>query len=254
MRSAALTALCALATWLATAPAQARRLYRARFEVDTLEVEKPGFFAFDAQLGAAYGDGDDGSRLIVPDFELDVGITKWLELDIDSGYHYRKLGQESREWVGAPIWTALRFDLYSVKDDATGRTFGVGAQIGPRLPNLRNVGGVGAAGLVLVGGGNKSINVVGNFGLTADKQQALAFNYGVGLAYTLDEASKLAVVGQIAGAYYFQRDADQLLVLAGVQRSLNEDLEIQILLLTGPIYDGDRIGVLIGTTYRNGLW
>jgi hypothetical protein len=62
--------------------AHARRFFRARFETETLELEKPGEIELDTQLGGLYGDGPDGNRLIAPDFEADVGITRWLELDV----------------------------------------------------------------------------------------------------------------------------------------------------------------------------
>lgn len=248
----ALCASIAATGLLSPSRAEARRLFRARFEVDTLEVEKPGKLAFDAQLGSVYGDGADGSRLILPDFEVDLGITRWLELDVDTGYSYINVGSERREWVGQPIWTALRFDLYSKRNEVTGNNFGVGVQAGPRLPNLRNLGGVGFSGLVLFGGGTRKFHIVANLGSTADIEQALAFNYGVSAGYEFD--SKVSIVGQVAGVYYFQRDTDQLLLLVGVSRALTEELEIELLALGGPVYDGDRIGLLVGMTYRTGLW
>jgi hypothetical protein len=248
-------ALCSLVTavaLLSPSRAQARRLFRARFEVDTLEVEKPGKLAFDAQLGSVYGDGADGSRLILPDFEIDLGITNWLELDIDTGFSYVDIDNRKRKWVGQPIWTALRFDLYSEQNEATGRNFGVGVQAGPRLPNLRYLGGVGFAGLVLFGGGTRTFHVVANLGGTADVEQALAFNYGISAGYEFD--SKVSIVGQVAGVYYFRRDTDQLLLLFGVARAITDDLELELLALAGPVHDGDRLGLLVGMTYRTGLW
>jgi hypothetical protein len=243
-----------LVSWLQPLSAQARRLFRARFEVGTLEVEKPGALAIDGQLGATYGDGSDGSRLVVPDFELDIGLLKWLELDIDSAYSLVQLESGEREWVGEPVWTALRFDLYSWEREETGRTFGVGLQVGPRFPNLRNLGGVGFAGLLLFGGGTRTFHVVANVGGTVELAHAFGLIYGVGFQQELSDEHKIALVGQLAAITYFDDSPNQLLLSVGAQKALNEELEVQLVVLGGPAYEGDRIGVLAGATYRHGLW
>lgn len=252
--SRALSWLLCLPVAVVPLPAQARRLFRARFEVGTLEVEKPGALAIDAELGSIYGDGEDGLRLLLPDFELDLGVTEWLELDIDGGFTLLRLKERDQQWVGEPVWSALRFDLYSAEQEHTGRTFGIGLQLGPRWPSVRNVAGVGFAGLALVGGGTRSFHAVANLGSTIDRGQPPALNYGVSLELELPVGRKWALIGQVAGAHYFGGEHDQLFVNLGVSSELNEALELSLFALGGPAYQGDRFGLLAGMTYRSELW
>jgi hypothetical protein len=235
-------------------PAQARRLFRARFEVGQLEVEKAGVLAIDAELGPIYGDGEDGVRLLLPDFEVDLGLTAWLELDVDGAFSLVRVKERDQQWVGDPIWTALRFDLYSVEQEHTGNTFGVGLQLGPRWPNVRNVAGIGFAGLALVGGGTRDLHVVLNLGSTVDREQPVALNYGVDVELELATKRKWSLVAQVAGAHYFGGEHDQLFVNVGVSTELDDSLELSLLALGGPAYQGDRAGLLAGMTYRHGLW
>jgi hypothetical protein len=244
----------ALLSSLQPLPVQARRLFRARFEVGTLELEEAGAFAIDGQLGATYGDAEDGSRLVAPDFEVDIGLLKWLELDIDSGYSLVKLERGERHWVGEPVWTALRFDLYSWERGETGRTFGVGLQVGPRFPNLRNLGGVGFAGLLLFGGGTRTFHVVANIGGSVELAHAFGLIYGVGFQQELSDEHNIALIGQLAAIEYFDDSPSQLLLSVGAQKGLSDELEVELVVLGGPAYAGDRIGVLAGATYRHGLW
>jgi hypothetical protein len=243
--------------WLAwPQPAAARRFFRARFRPGTLEIQKVGELELEAELGGIYGDGDDGSRAPVPDFTLSVGLLRWLELDLDGSFAVTKLGRPDREWVGEPLWVAARADLYNFKDEQTGSSFGIGVQAGPRLPSVHNARGIGVGALALIGGGTKTLHAVLNLGSTVDAAQSASINFGVAVEYELALRHKWSLQGELAGAHYFgaETDPNQLLLLIGFGAELREGCELSLLALTGPVFEGDRLGLLAGFKYDHELW
>lgn len=245
----------ALLVLLSPERAEARRFFRARFRPNTLELQDPGQLEIDSEMGGIYGNGQDGTRTPAPDFELGLGVLDWLEVNIDSSFSETQLGTQNKQFVGEPIWLSGRFDVYSFEDKKTGSTFGIGAQVGPRLPNIGNARGVGVAGVGLIGGGTQAFNVVLNAGSTFDASQSVAVTYGLDLEYKLKRRRKWTLDGEIAGAHYFGGGApDQLLLNVGFGLFVNDDLQLALLLLTGPVYRGDRVGLLVDVTYDVQLW
>src|SRR3954468_1791496 len=77
--------LALLISCWATAPAHApARRVRPLFEPTDLELEDSGTVEADLQLGVVRG--EEASRLVFPDLELDVGVTRDLEIDLDGAY------------------------------------------------------------------------------------------------------------------------------------------------------------------------
>lgn len=232
--------------------AEARRFFRARFEAETLELQKPGELALDGQAGGTYGDGEDGSRLIVPDFEIDLGITEWFELDLDGALSLTQLEKRhGKTTVGDPIWLSGRFDLHNWKSSETGATFGVGLQVGPRFPSIHTPGGVGLGALLMVGGGTKTLHIVGTVGALLDHGQHKALAYGVDWKWELSK--QWSLLGDVAAAHYFGPESSQLLVDAGMAYKPTEQLELS-LLATGGLVTGDRAGGLCGVSYSFQAW
>src|SRR5690349_8821618 len=64
--------------------AGARRGVRPLFEPTDLELEEAGVAELDVQVGTIRSQGP--ARLVVPDFELDLGLLPNLELDVDGAY------------------------------------------------------------------------------------------------------------------------------------------------------------------------
>ena len=233
----------------------ARRFFRARFRPNTLELQDVGQLEIDSEMGGIYGDGQDGTRAPAPDFAFGLGVLDWLEVNLDSSFSETQLGTQNKQFVGEPIWLSGRFDVYSFADKQTGSTFGIGAQLGPRLPNVGNARGVGVAAVGLIGGGTQTFNVVLNTGSTLDAGQAFALTYGLDLEYKLQLRRKWTLNGEIAGAHYFGGNAqDQLLVNVGFGFVVNDDVQLGMLLLTGPVYRADRVGLLVDLTYDFHLW
>jgi hypothetical protein len=248
--------LLALTVWLAPERALAApRFFRARFRPDTLEIQRVGELELQARLGGIYGDGPDGSRTPLPDFAIGLGVLKWLEIDIDSSFAQTNLREQSTLFVGEPVWVAGRFDLYNFKDEKTGSTFGIGAQVGPRLPSVHNARGIGGAALALIGGGTKRLHAVLNLGSTVDREQSPSINYGVVLEYEFALRHKWSLLGEIAGAHYFgDEEPDVLLLNVGFSAELSEGLELDVMALTGPVFRGDRFGLTAGLTWDQSLW
>jgi hypothetical protein len=232
---------------------QARR-FRTRFEPDTLEMEEPGTLSVDAQLGGSYGDGEYGSRLIVPDYELDLALSKRLELDVQGGYALVELGGQKQEIVGDATWVALRWAPVQLEDKQSGRTFGVGLQLGPRFPGVHNMKAFGLGALALVGAGNKRLHVVLNLGSALDRDQEWSLAYGADVVYELSVKAKWRALMQVAGAHFFGDDPDQALLSIGIAHELSDDFELSLLVLTGPVVKGDRFGMTFGMTYDARLW
>src|SRR5436190_20858536 len=75
-----------IALLVATLPsvAHAARHVRPIFEPTDLELEDPGTMEADLQLG--FVRGKDAGRVVIPDVELDLGLTRVVELDLDGAY------------------------------------------------------------------------------------------------------------------------------------------------------------------------
>jgi hypothetical protein len=59
-----------LASHVAAGPA------RFRFEPTDLRLEPKGVAELDVQIGTTHGEGTSGNRVILPDFEFDLGLTR----------------------------------------------------------------------------------------------------------------------------------------------------------------------------------
>lgn len=249
--------LLAMSAWLHPPKAEAR-FFRARFDPDTLELQKPGLLELNVSVGGLYGDGVDGSRLVSPDLELDLGVLEWLEVDIDAAFSLTNLGTSEVGAGGDPLWASARVELLNLKDEE-GKNFGIGLQAGPRFRTIDNARGVGLGSLLLVGGGTKTLRAVGNLGCFLDRDQAGAIVYGGTIEWDFARRRRWTVQGQMAGAHYFgntfgDTDPDQALLLAGVGTEVSKELQVSLLAMAGPFARGDRAGLVASVTWDHQLW
>ena len=105
------------------ASAQARP-GRPRFEPTDLDLEEPGVAEFDLQVGPARSDGAPGNRMILPDFELDVGLLDNVEIDIDGAFAVERFDLPSRKYTGEPVWAAAKLGLFDSRTDGPSMTCG----------------------------------------------------------------------------------------------------------------------------------
>src|SRR5438552_2278800 len=99
MRRALVVAVGFLVSSAVSGAAQARRGVRPLFEPTDLELEDPGVSEVDLQVGVIRGQGP--WRLVVPDFEIDLGILRNLELDVDGAYALEAPGPGSFKFENA---------------------------------------------------------------------------------------------------------------------------------------------------------
>src|SRR5437868_14714584 len=90
---------------------------RPRFEPTDLEMEKTGLVELDTQVGFVHGDLP--WRLVVPDVEIDVGLTPEVELDVDATYAVE--GPDDGRFTfdhSAPenIWLSVKLGLLDTRE------------------------------------------------------------------------------------------------------------------------------------------
>ena len=142
----------ALIAALAARPAHARRGVRPLFEPTALELEKTGVVDIDVQVGAIQRRGP--ARVVVPDFEVDVGLLPNLELDVDGAYAIE--GPASGPFSfdhAAPdsLWLGAKLGFFDWTDDDSKHSWALGLQVGPKLPIASGSHGVGGEALALIG-------------------------------------------------------------------------------------------------------
>ena len=250
-------ALAFMLILLTTAPAFARPL-RARFEPTDLELEKPGVLDVDLQVGYLYG---AQSRLMLPDFEVDLGITRLFEIDLDGAYAIdpRTAGGDS---VPDNLWLAAKLGLFSLHWEHF--MFSGGVQLGPRFPVAHGAVGVGFNGLALIGLAFNRTHLVINLGAYYDPAQptmdpsktARPIGVQLGLAADVDitRDGRFGFHGEIGATVGVAVDPSQIVLAAGLVFSPNENLDLSILALVGLLPGADRAGGMAGVSPKLVLW
>src|SRR5438045_6340548 len=131
-----LAAWLVLAAALAWGPAGGRAATRPRFEPTDLEWEDTGVAELDLQVGPVRS-SDGPLRIVVPDFELDLGILSWLELDLDGAYAVAgpDTGPLSLDH-SAPdaLWPSIQLGIYGFHAEGANIGAALGWQVGPKMP------------------------------------------------------------------------------------------------------------------------
>jgi len=158
-----------LAISLLSSSALARTGIRPLFEPTDLQLEDPGIVDFDFQLGLIRG--RDPWRVVVPDFELNFGFLRNVELDLDGSYALE--GNNSSPFtqshaVPDALWPSIKVGLFDWFDDELARAWALGFQVGPKLPVARGSSGIGVEGLALLGLLFHGSHFVLNTGMLAD--------------------------------------------------------------------------------------
>jgi hypothetical protein len=247
--------VCATAvTVLSLAPAQAAaRRVRPLFEPTDLELEPPGTIEGDLQFGLVRG--EQATRLALPDFELDVGLLPFLELDVDGAYAIE--GPSGGPFAfdhAAPdsLWVAAKLGFYDSRDAQAHTAFALGVQVGPKLPIAPAAHGVGVEALLLAGTTYDRLQLVWNVGGFAEPAPDAAparphgLELGVDVNMALDAAQRFSAIGGASFVHFRSHDADQLLGTAGVSWSVVEMLDVSVVGMLGLFSGGDHYGVLVG--------
>jgi hypothetical protein len=265
-RAAAVSARLALALLVLSVvlfvPRSARaagRRSRPLFEPTDLELEEPWTIEADVQLGLVQG--GDGRRLVLPDFEVDLGLTPGIEVDLDGGYALEGPGSGPLAFDHPSpdsLWTAVKVGLVSLDGPAGG--LGLGVQLGPKLPVASGSHGLGVEGLALLGLRRQRTHVVIDLGAFVDCSPApgaprpRGIEGGIDLDVDLDPGGRFSFTAELGGVRFISSDEPhQLVATAGVAFAPGPHLEISLVALAGVLAGGDRYGLLLGLSPKFSL-
>jgi hypothetical protein len=228
---------------------------RPLFEPTDLELEDTGVVELDVQVGAVRSQGP--WRAVVPDFELDLGLLPWLELDLDGAYAIEgpSVGPFSFDHAAPDsLWPSAKVGFYDAHDRGTGRALAVGMQVGPKLPVASGAHGLGVESLLLIGGAIRQFHVVLNAGgfvepaPDASSARPKGIEVGLDLQEGLDAAQHFSLTGELSAVRFVSSDPNQLLATAGVTWSALDSLDLSMTGLWGFLSGNDRYGVLLGVS------
>ena len=223
-----------------------------------MELEEPGVMEVDMQFGVVRGRNKD--RVSAPDFEVDLGLTRSIELDLDGEFAVEgpRSGGFGLDRVSpANLWPSLKVGLLDIADPDADFACAIGIQLGPKLPVALGSQGIGIEGLTLTGLRYHQTQLVVNLGGLLDPAPDSRTPRPSGLEGGLDLDQPLAgpwaLTGELGAVRYFSPDADQLTTSAGIAWQ-SDNLELSIVGLRGWLSGGDRWGMLLGISPKFRLW
>jgi len=246
-----------LALLLATSATAHGAPRRRHFEPDDLELEEPGILDLDLQVGPVLGNSASGNHVLLPDFEIGLGLSRNVELDVSGTFTLdRENGQ--RHVTGDSLWIATKLGLLDMRD-AQGNAWAFGIELGPRVPTL-DAAGVGYGALGLLGFTRRGLTLVLNGGSFIDPGASLSEEHPTSLVFGLDLNAELDQQGQwslqseLGVAHYLSSDPDELAFTVGATYAVNRRLDVSLTALSGFLANTDHAGLLLGVSPQCGLW
>ncbi|MEP7049038.1 MAG: hypothetical protein ABJB12_01745 [Pseudomonadota bacterium] len=258
MRPRARTALCALLLSALLPRPAAALVHRRHFEPDDLELDPVGVLDLDFQVGPLHGDSAGKNRLILPDFEIGLGLAPEFELNVSGAFSVNESRAEPRHLSSDPLWVASKLGLLDAKDDA-GNAWAGGIELGPRLPVL-DAGGIGFGVLALFGVTHRAVTLVLNAGCLIDPganrgaEHPTALVTGLDLNAALDTERRWSLQAELSTAYYVTADPEELSATLGATYAVTPHLDVSITALGGVLPNTDHAGLLVGVSPELGLW
>ncbi len=229
-----------------TSAAEARPIRRL-FEPTDLELEGAGVAELDLEVGAVKG--TDSNRIVVPDAELDLGLTDQLELDVDGAF---TLDSAAGYRVSPDnLWMALKAGLLSFQNASRSRVLSMGLQLGPKLPLARQAQGLGLEGLFLFGAYYPRTHFIVNMGGLVDPavgNTSRPCGYEGGLSFDHDLTDAWNISAEIGGVYFFSTDPRQLHTAAGIAWALSESWTFSGTFMLGMARGSDPYGLFLGVS------
>jgi len=258
MRADRFCVVIALANIWGSAVVQAAR--HPRFEPTDLEFADSGTLGFDLQVGLVRG--PDASRIVVPDFELNVGLLSWLELDVDGalGIEGHRPGPAFFDHASRDnLWLSAKLGLWDSRDPVTHHAWAFGIQAGPKIPIATDTEGLGFEALMLFGRAQGSQHLVAQVGALVDPfvgatPRPWGIEGGVDLEVLLDGRERWSLLGEIGAIVYGSSDDSQLVATAGIQYSATPMFDVSLVALIGVLEGSDRYGLLLGVSPQISLW
>jgi hypothetical protein len=222
------------------------------FEPTDLEFESSGVMELDVQVGAIRG--ADAYRLTVPDFEIDIGISRRFELDLDGAFAIEGPATGAIRYdhiVMDNWWLALKSGLFSIAGSSRKDVVSMGLQLGPKLPTSVGAQGLGLETLSLLGFATAHTHWVVNFGALLDPatrgaRRPAGVEGGVALDHDLDNMGQWVAFGQLAAVHFISAEPAQLQATAGISLSPTESFTWSLAATAGLYRGSDRYGALLG--------
>jgi hypothetical protein len=240
---------------LASADDAAAQRARRRFEPTDLDLRAPGTLEIDTQVGVIRG--EDGTQAFIPDFEVSLGVTSQLELEIDGSYG---LDPTASPRSLDNTLVAMRLAIVDDRDTPTSTSaWAAGVQVGPRLPTALGASGLGLEALAIGGRTAGRLHLFVQGGTIVDPLQSVpgarsvrpvGIEAGVDLDLDLDDAGKWSLKAELGGVKFFSPDASQLHLTAGPALQVVPWLELSLVGVQGFLRGGDHYGALLGATTR----
>ena len=250
-----------LVVLLFTDAALARPHVRRHFEPTDLELEDPGTCELDFETGLVRS--QDPWRVAAPDFELDLGLTRWLEVDVDGAYAVEGAPGKPFTFDHAapdPLWPSVKVGVVDLVDEQATSTYALGAQLGPKLPTFSGGHGVGVEGLLLGGvglGGTQFSFNLGGFVDPAPARQSprpVAVEAGITWDQDLNKSGSCAISTDLSGVVFASHDPAQLQAAFGPVYTATKWLDLSLTGLVGFLPGSDRYGLLFGFSPHFGVW
>jgi len=246
-----------LALILATTSAASGATRRRHFEPDDLELEPPGVLDFDLQVGPVLGTSPSGNHVLIPDFEISLGLTRNVELDLIGALTLdRENGR--RHLTGDALWIASKLGLFETRD-ARGNAWVLGLELGPRLPTF-DAAGIGYGVLGLLGFSRRGLALALNVGSLIDpgasssQKPPSSLVFGLDLNAQLDQRGQWSLQSEFGAAHYLSSDADELALALGATCAVSRRLDVSLTALGGFLPNTDHLGLLLGVSPQLGLW
>jgi hypothetical protein len=254
-----LTARLALALALITTTGAASgAVRRLHFEPDDLDLEQPGILDLDFQAGPLHGDSAGKGRLLLPDFEIGLGLTHNVELDVSGAFSIDQNRGEPHQLSSDPLWVAAKLGLFDEIDEL-GNSWALGVELGPRFPVV-DAAGVGFGALGLLGFTHRRLTLVLNGGALIDPgptrsaQHPTGIVLGLDLNQDLDAKGVWSVQSEVGTAYYLTSDPHELSFTFGATYSVTPRLDLSLTALGGFLPNTDHAGILLGVSPELDLW
>lgn len=228
-----------------------------RFEPDDLELEKAGTLDVDLQVGPLRDTSGSAHRVVLPDFELGLGLTSNVELDV-SGAFSADSSSGARRFSGEALWIASKLELFDDHDRA-GNAFAVGLELGPRLPTLGSEG-IGYGALGLLGYKGRRIGLVLNAGTLFDPGASPhatpsgSLLFGLDLNVELSPSGRWSAQSELGFTHYLGADPDELEATLGGTYAVSKTLDASLTLLAGAAAAAQHAGLLLGLSPQFQIW
>jgi hypothetical protein len=208
---------------------------------------------FDFQVGLIRG--PDSWRVVDPDFELDFGVSRNLELDLDGTYSI--VGSRDSPFAHPralpdALWASAKIGLFDWVNPDTKGAWAVGVQLGPKFPIAPGNRGLGAEGLVLWGYSANPYQLVLNSGMRVDPRPSenasrpVGIEIGLDVRILLDQRQIYALTGELAAVQYLSDAPHELLSTLGLSVSPSRYLDLSVTSMVGWFAGSDRYGLHLG--------